>query len=456
MERKELVQLKEDAIGGNHEKEQPSKSEQAEDNGAEDVKIEVLPGEQPEDEAASKGDEEALFLDRDALEMIFRYALANESAKRSAGTLIKRLFALRDTFARDAIVRVVKRFPEVRFAGGGVITLVKDKETAVVTVAQFVWMLRWDMLRFDTFNIGSYDKAGCAVLIKVANLFHLRELKYSTVETWSRKTVTWDNNFVPNVTHLVDQYPASLDLALALIKNNVDTLKVLDGVPLWRLKEPLPSLHLDRFVYQTEPYGPLSQDMGNLAQCTVVNFEYSVKSLHDNRPLPLSFLADVHCQEVHWNLRAFRGFESPPEGQSNVHTRQICIQAECVWVDDAFFHLRALDIEAVRRFFPSLLLIDLHIRAYHDRCVWQVRNLMHFFAKVQQFGQALASAHGEFALQQSVRMSFKRGSDVHSDTATEKAIELGFTPEVTNGTTIFKRQVEVAPGRSVTAVCTLI
>ncbi|KAH7696764.1 hypothetical protein AAVH_36163 [Aphelenchoides avenae] len=455
MERKELVQLKKDAVGGNHEKEQPAKSEQLEDNSAAGGQIEVLPEEKPEDKSASNGEQEALFLDRDALELIFRYALANESAKKSAGTLIKRLFALRDTFARDAIVRVVKRFPEVRFAGGGVITLVKDKETAVVTVAQFVWMMRWDMLRFDTFDIGSYDKAGCASLIKVADLFQLRELKYSTVETWSRKTVTWDNNFVPNVTHLVDQYPASLDLALALIKNNVDTLKVLDRVPLWRLKEPLPALHLDRFVCQIGQGVPVSPDVGNLTQCTIAKFEYSFAFYHNNIQLPLSFLADVHCQEIHWHLCAFRGFESPLEGQANVHTRQISIQAEAetALFRDAF-HLRAQDIETVRRFFPSLARVDLHVLANY-RYYWMVDSVMRFFAKVQQFGQALASAQGEFSLQQSVCMSFERWSDDHTNEATEKAIELGFTPEVVNGTTIFKRHVEVAPGRSVTAVCTL-
>ncbi|KAH7720148.1 hypothetical protein AAVH_12410 [Aphelenchoides avenae] len=291
MERKELVQLKEDVAGGNHEKDQQSKSEQTEDNTAADGKIQVVPEENPEDKDASKCNEEALFLDRDALELIFRYALTNESAKRSAGTLIKRLFALCDTFARDAIVRVVKRFSKVRF-GCGLITLAKDK----------------DILRFDTFDIGSNDNGGCAGLVKVPDLFQLRELKYSALETWSRK----------------DQYPPTLGFALALIKNNVDTLKVLNGVPFWHLKEPLPALRLDRFVYQIGRNAPLSQDMGNLAQCTIKKFEYCFKTLYGN-----------------------------------------------------------------------------------------------------------------------------------TNEATEKAIELGFTPELTNGTTIFKRRVEVATGRIVTAVCFL-
>ncbi|KAH7720694.1 hypothetical protein AAVH_11745 [Aphelenchoides avenae] len=451
MESKELVQLKEDADGGNLEKEQLSKSEQLEDSSTVDGKIEVVPEEKPEHKSASNGEQEALFLDRDALELIFRYALANESAKRSAGTLIKRLFALRDTFARDAIVRVVKRFPEVRFSGGH-ITLVKDKETAVVTVAQFVWMMRWDMLRFDKFDIGSYDNAGCVSLIRAADLFQLRELKYSTVETWSRKIVTRDDDLVPKITHVTEQYPASLGLALALVENNVDMLKVVDEVPIWRLKEPLPALHLDRFVYRT--CWMLSQDMGNLAQCTIDMFEYCFAMSDHTTRLPLSFLAGINCKEIRWVLYGFHGFESPPEGQTNEHTRQICIQAICTPYSDEF-HLRALDIEAVRRFFPSLLRVDLHIRGGYYGSAWTVNDLMRFFAKVQQFNQALASAQGEFALQQSVCMSFKRGSDVHANDATEKAIELGFIPEVTNGTTIFKRQVEVAPGRTVTAVCTL-
>lgn len=94
---------------------------------------------------------------------------------------------------------------------------------------------------------------------------------------------------------------------------------------------------------------------------------------------------------------------------------------------------------------------------------------MHFFAKVEEFSQALASAQGEFvatdranALQAQKRRLCEFRITIRSliefiqtNEATEKATELGFTPDIIDGTAVFKRQVEVATGRIVTAVCIL-
>lgn len=130
--------------------------------------------------------------------------------------------------------------------------ITKFQGVAIVSVPQFLWMVRWHMLGFSAFRIDCNDVTTCTNFLAVANemprtmesatnfkkskCLALRSIEYSTFDP-------------PTELH-----PESKSLALltALIERNVDGLKVLEGVPICMLPKALPSLRLDRFIFNDD------------------------------------------------------------------------------------------------------------------------------------------------------------------------------------------------------------
>ncbi|KAH7726843.1 hypothetical protein AAVH_05730 [Aphelenchoides avenae] len=387
------------------------------------------------------------------MELLFRNALASS---KCPGTLVKRI-AMSNKMARDSLVRATKRFRTAVFTSGKV-TLIRDQETAAVTIMQFSWLLRMDMLRFETFDISCSSSYDCKKLSQTPYMPTLRELKCSGV-SWSTQT----KNQVP-----LDAY----QLALAIIESNKNTLKVLDGLPISTFNEALPALELDSFVFT-----PLNK-------CSMYVFEYDVsRYLRPRTRISLVPFASLDATEIFWKFRVLEGFEALTTRATNNHVEIVCLEAEWLTLDTT-------DIDRLLRFFPKLEVLDIcanmEVTAHSE---WnEERNWM----KLNQIKQHLSQTHGKrpldvnlhavfhytvvekvewtrqniqkFILQLrnhfndeppetdgmeqlgNLYVTFRRVSEADTKDAEKKVAELGLCREDVNGTTIYNGRMDFAPG----------
>ncbi|KAH7709714.1 hypothetical protein AAVH_22985 [Aphelenchoides avenae] len=305
---------------------------------------------------------------RDTMELLFRNALANESPGKGSGALIKRI-AISNKMVRDSLVRVTRRFRTAVFTSGKV-TLNRDQETTAVTIGQFSWLMRMDMLRFVTFEISCSSADECKTLSKVPHMPTLRELKCSGVD-WVKLTQS--------------RSPlAAYQLAAAIIKSNASTLKVLEGLPVPTFSEALPALELDTFVFT--PASASSISLTALDKCSMDVFEYDVSRCFPRRiRISLEPLANLDATEIFWKFSDFDGFEEMTTSATNNHVEIVCLEAES-------FRSNTTDFDRLLSFFPNLriLAICLNYEVPEDSLLAYVGNE----SNPNGFKQHLAQTHG--------------------------------------------------------------
>ncbi|KAH7697005.1 hypothetical protein AAVH_35915, partial [Aphelenchoides avenae] len=307
-------------------------------------------------------------LGRDTMELLFRNALANEASSKGSGAFVKRI-AMTNKMARDSLVRVMRRFKTAVFTPGKV-TLTRDQETTAVSIGQFSWLLRMDMLRFETFEISCSSAYDCYALSKVPYMPALRELKCSGVD-WIKQTQT--------------RSPlAAYQLAAAIVKSNANTLKFLEGLPISTFNEPLPALELDTFIFA--PASASSISLTALDRCSMDVFEYDVSTCLPRRTLiSLEPLANLDATEIFWKFRDLEGFEEPKISTTNNHVEILCIEAELV-------RLNTTDIDRLLSFFTKLRILDicLNFEVTLDNALEEEDNMTNLY----EIEQHLAETHG--------------------------------------------------------------
>ncbi|KAH7727922.1 hypothetical protein AAVH_04166 [Aphelenchoides avenae] len=390
------------------------------------------------------------------MELVFRNALAQEAASPEA---LIRIFTVSNRMALDAIVRVTRRFRTALFTTGKV-TLCRDKEIASVSLDQFSWMLRWDMLRFETFEISCSRSDQCAKLSEYPYMPTIRELKCSGVD-WVKET---------KGESPLDAYK----LASAIISSNKKTLKVLDGLPIGTFKKALPALELDTFSFT--PVSAQSISLDPVAKCSMHVFEYDMSRCRSRRTrISLEPLADLHATEIVWKFKDLAGFSTPTISATNSRVVNVSLVAERLRLD-------MTDVDRLLSFFPKLEILDICANMeITEGYVWdQDEN----YAKLLEIKLHLAHAHAARRLQVKVHTTynwkkwknvkwtprsfffeveknpneyvesdgveqlfnvyetFHRVSKSSTENANKKAADLGLRRVDANGTTIFKRRMD--------------
>ncbi|KAH7715631.1 hypothetical protein AAVH_17007 [Aphelenchoides avenae] len=394
---------------------------------------------------ANQNNAPAPSLCRDTMELLFRNVLANAALVRGSGSLVKRV-AMSNKVARDSLVRVTRRFRRAVLTSGKV-TLIRDQETATVTTMQFSWLLRMDMLRFETFEISCSSSNDCNKLSQTP--------------------------YMPN-TYPITAF--AYQLAAAIIKSNAETLKVLEGLPIGTFNEALPALELDTFVFTP------------LDHCSISVFEYDVsRCLPPRTRISLDPLVDLDATEIFRKFSDLEGFQVLTTHATNNFVEIVCLEAERIRLDTT-------DIDRLLRFFPKLVILDIcaniDVQANVDNKRVNANNLW----ELNEIKQYLAQTHGARPLQVNVHsvfhltvednvewtelsaqavilelrnlfangppkshevevlgnlyMTFHRVSESDTRDAEKKATELGLRREDVNGTTLFKGRISFAPGHS--------
>ncbi|KAH7723166.1 hypothetical protein AAVH_09182 [Aphelenchoides avenae] len=410
------------------------------------------------------------------MELLFRNALANDPLYQSFGALIKRI-AMSNKMARDSLVRVTRRFTKAVLTSPKV-TLIRDQEAAEVTTAQFMWILRMDMLRLEKFVISSTNSNDCNRLSKAPHMPTLRELKCSAAywaeETWSR---------------------SSYKLATALIENNKKTLKILDGLPILMFNEALPALELDTFVFT--PNGRFfdsEASLTHLDSCSMDVFKYDASEVGTSGcEISLEPLANIDANEIFFKFVDFEGFKEPTRSATNNHVRTICIEAEQL----RLYH-DLTDIVRLLRFFPKLETLDIcannQIPSYYSMYAsdnWRtLSNIKHRSAQILGARPLQVKLHAVLRIYEreniewtrqnmeepiqdlrdrfdgslpegieglgNVYATFHRVSVSDTKEADEKAAELGLHPERVNEAILYKGRIDFTPDASANVEYTVL
>ncbi|KAH7732306.1 hypothetical protein AAVH_01205 [Aphelenchoides avenae] len=310
-------------------------------------------------------------VDSDVLKLVFRNALAQKDVRKSPETLIFKL-ATTSKIALDAIARVLSQFREATLYTDEINNIDEEEPAIIITPPLFVWMVQRDMFHVRSLFIWSRDVDEWREFIQLFEMPSLRVLDLYATEG------------------------SCVDLAADIVRLNTSSIKVLSYVPVWNLLEPLPNLHLEKFVYTPSIWS--DEGLNNLSHCVINLLEVELDFCCPDEPIPLGLFADTKAEEICFSM-AFSGpgtgHFSAPEETTNEHVRRITIELKETSVD-------VHDIEALHRFFPKLSCIKLNINLNNSR---KRRSLL-LLPTLQEIDEYLTSSPAMPALQGRVCLVF--------------------------------------------------
>ncbi|KAH7732357.1 hypothetical protein AAVH_01256 [Aphelenchoides avenae] len=417
----------------------------------------------------------SLTLDRDALKLLFRNALAQKAVRTSAGLLIIKLAAVNKT-CLDTIVRLTNQLGNALLTTDRMV-LKRERWTMkclfnsnqehpiVITRSQFVWMVKWGMLRLQALTIALKNMSGWFSVIELFQMPSLRVLMCTGPFRSSRL--------------LADT--SSMVLVADIIKLNSSNIDELYRVPVWKLSEPLPPLRLKTVLYV--PRDCDLERLDNLSRCTM---DVLVVYTDPLRAFTLDFLEDVNAKEVTF-YTDFVGDDpfTATEGAANESVRRISVSRASLDVSD---------VQLLHRFFPRLTEIEIDISLWREQFKeivpdllilheigqyfasapvmpvlcghvvleiiedlmeeegathpWTAEDVLEQYGKLQEMREGLALVPPQLTVSLWITAAFHRVDESQAKEADKAAAQLGFSRQRTDGNVNeYELKSELAPGR---------